>query len=156
MDGVEVMMWFTTGIDRKLKEHAEGLVKSTGLPVHYVLDPNHAGSEFKFWGGAMLLSAFNYQRTNIAGPKDVVESLRLPVITNEYDYAIVMHELGHTLLLTTAELEAWQWAYDHSPIWSHEMHRAATYGLLSYVSGGHFTKGEVDKFLATLVVKGVA
>lgn len=133
-------------------------VEQLGVPVSLVEDTRRAQSNWIMLNGqqrnfAAMLGITNPVRKNDIVPQDDVISLELPWIKDDGSYAAAMHELGHSLGRTSAEIEAWQWAYDHSPKWNAAMTAMARWGLNSYVQGQYLDAVEVDTFLLTLKEK---
>ncbi len=64
------------------------------------------------------------------------EFVYIPEITNEINYAIALHEIGHIMTgskgLYSSEFLAWQWAYEHAFLWSDTMDRFKNECLASY------------------------
>lgn len=139
------------------KAHADGLVASTRLPITRVMDNSQSASEWMHYDNdiqfAYMLGLINPFKRNITQPGDRAMRLNLPNVTDDFTYAINMHELGHTIGRTTAELEAWQWAYDNSPVWTAGMTAAVTHGLMSYTKSGLLDLQDVVDFISRLEEK---
>ena len=90
-----------------------------------------------------------------------------PAVTNEENYAVTLHELGHilspdgdsrqyshvikddTMIAVGGELGAWRWAVEHALVWTKPMWDRMYASLLSYRRRA--TPAEADEMVQLLV-----
>jgi len=81
-----------------------------------------------------------------AGRAQVYLKVVLPRITNAYNYAICLHELGHVYTASRDEITANRWARKHALYWNQEMTNAALDGMQTYVRDGLISHNDYFNF----------
>lgn len=122
------------------QQHLEQLAKEHKLPVEWIDDPTYSGVN---WGPHPTEDAPLIHLHAMVGlpyygewtPKGRVHVMQIPRAINDYNYAVALHEFGHTLTRSGDEVLASKWALTNGIKRTSEMEQALVHGITSHVKG---------------------